>query len=120
MSNCILESLASGTPTVTTMYNSFYADKDSRVYREVRPTDLEQINKAVMDLIHTKPGPDLCRQMIRHLTWEMVPGGAGLCESAGPSDIGSSFHCDDRRSLLRYRAAFCRRFLFAVGQRICG
>lgn len=68
----ILESLAAGTPVVTTRHHCMDLEGFEDVLIEVDPNDLDAIRKAISHFMHHKPSRERCQAAVRRFTWDAV------------------------------------------------
>lgn len=68
----ILESLAAGTPVVTTKNHSMNLDGFEHVLREVDPNNEHVIADAIDYFVKNPPTADDCRATVKNFTWDAV------------------------------------------------
>jgi hypothetical protein len=72
MSNCVLESLAAGTPVVTTKHHSWDFKPDESAVIEVDPTSSQEIRDAVSRLLQEPKPRAQCQAVVASLSWTAV------------------------------------------------
>lgn len=75
----ILESLATGTPVVTTQNHSMDMKGLAGLVREVNPNDLTEIRSMIEAMLNAPPSREKCCAAVRDLTWDAVAEAVHQC-----------------------------------------
>jgi len=75
----ILESLATGTPVVSTRNHSMDMKSFAELVQEVDPNDVNEIRSSIEAVLNQPPTPEACKAAVRNFTWDAVAEAVNQC-----------------------------------------